>query len=298
MQGTPVHWLIHRGELPAPSYHSDLTDEALVGVNSASTATNDRLAFPELMSAVCAALEPTIRYAIGGALAYGLYGPAHATQDINIFIHPDDLARARDRFRDSGIRFRKCGNRWRARDASRWVALNLVAAACDPGLSGIATARRHALFGQSVPVFAPEFVLWTMLAGCGWGHSQGRAWCNRFLQQGHTDPYILACYLVHAGDRECMKKLVVWGSDKEDWKLREQPRDRARRVEYLIDRRRREFGLAPLKPTIGERAAAGEVELPTFGAGLTTEEIRFYRYLGVSPGKLRLRPFRDWLIHT
>lgn len=298
MQSTPVHWLIGRGELSAPTYHDGLTDDALTGVNSVSTATNDPLAFPELMSEARAALEPDSRYAIGGAVAYGLYGPAHATRDIDIFIHPDDLGWARDRFRDQGIRFRKCGNRWRARDASRWVALDLVTASRDPSISGIATARRHSLFGQSVPVLAPEFVLWTMLEWYGWDHTQGRVWCNRFIQQGHTDPYVLACYLVHAGDRACLTKLAVWGSDRDDWKLREQPRDRARRVEYLVDQRRRELGLAPLKPTIRERAVAGEVDLPTLGSGLASEEMRFYRYLGVSPGKLRLRPFRGRLIRT
>lgn len=298
MHGTPVHCRIGLGELPAPTHRDDLTDDAVAGVNTASTATNDPLAFPELMSHVHAALEPESRYAIGGALAYGLYGPAHATRDINIYIHPDDLGRARDRFRDRGIRFRKCGNRWRARDASRWVALDLMAASRDPAISGITTARRHSLFGQSVPVFAPEFVLWTMLAGYGWDYSQGRVWCSRFLQQGHTDPYVLACYLVHAGDHECMKKLAIWGSDREDWKQREQPRDRARRVEYLVDQRRRDLGMAPLKPTIRERVAAGEVDLPEFSPGPSIDEIRFFRYLGVSPGRLRLRPLRDPLIRT
>ncbi|NCC53387.1 MAG: hypothetical protein EOM20_19545 [Spartobacteria bacterium] len=50
--------------------------------------------------------EMSIRYALCGGFAVGIYGPLRATEDIDFIIHPDDLEKAAVLLHDVGYRLK------------------------------------------------------------------------------------------------------------------------------------------------------------------------------------------------
>lgn len=291
MQRIPVHEAIAQGVLPPPSWHGPLSDDSVVALNGIDMVHGEPRPFSAVMRTIHAMLEPHARYAIGGALAFGLYGPAHATPDLDVFIRPEDEGSARDRFRERGWRFRKRGAKWRAQDVGRKIDVDLIVDSEDPLCSGIETAQRQWLFGQRMPVLAPEFVIWTMLVGSLRGNSEARAFGSRLLYQGHVSLETLARYLVHAGERESMQRLAVWATDEDNEKRAKRRFHRVASIKTQWEWQRREAGLVP-KRTLSEMVEAGELE-----SFLHPSELRC-RFLRAWSHPVRFRPLTVPLILT
>jgi hypothetical protein len=110
---------------------------------------------------IVALTNARIKYVLAGTLAYGLYAPARATENITVLVRAAAGARVQHALGMAGFRPTKnLPSRLDFEDAATGIVLNVLLTADGPGATAQDRPERHTAFGLTVSVIEPEYLLW------------------------------------------------------------------------------------------------------------------------------------------
>lgn len=154
---------------------------------------------------IAALTRARIRYVLAGTLAYGLYAPPRATENITVLVHPDERTRVKEALRATGF-----GQpyEWPCQlsfeDRMTGINVTVSLSTHDPGRAALDHPEPHAAFDLIIPVIKPEYLVWLL---CRSDLIQPFADTVELVKAGQLDVEKLRRMLRRAGDQATLAQL-------------------------------------------------------------------------------------------
>ncbi len=146
-----------------------------------------------------------IKYVLAGTLAYGLYAPARATENISVLVGQDERARVKTALRATGFgQARDLPDQLSFEDQMTGIDLTILLSTHDPDKAALDHPEPHSAFGLRTWVIKPEYLLWRY---CRSNLARSFADAVELVKAGHVDVGELRQTLRRAADQATLTQL-------------------------------------------------------------------------------------------